>query len=319
MRYFPLFLDLRGRRVLIRGGGETAAQKARLFLRTEAEVTVMWPELNEELAGLVAQGRLRHLAVRDDRAALAGAYLAIGASDVDPDGDAELARKVRRWGRVVNIVDRPDLCTAITPAIVDRDPLVVAIGTEGVAPVLAQRVKTLAESFLSSSTGPFLAGLAQLRPRMMARELEPSPRAFWNWIMDVPRLRAEAGDVEGALDEVRAAIEAGRAPVSVAARLSLLELPPEVDLMPLRAVRRMQEADLVAHPLDAPAAALELARRDAERSAADPLDLGAVGEALADGGRVAALARAGEMAAAEAALSALGTPVEVIRSGGAGG
>ncbi|WP_339949917.1 NAD(P)-dependent oxidoreductase [uncultured Albimonas sp.] len=319
MRYFPLFLDLRGRSVVIRGGGETAAQKARLFLRTEAEVTVMWPELNEELAALAAQGRLLHLAARDDRAAVAGAYLAIGASDVDPEGDAEMAAKVRRWGRVVNIVDRPELCTAITPAIVDRDPLVVAIGTEGVAPVLAQRVKTLTESFLSSATGPFLAGLAELRPRMMQIPLQPTPRAFWNWIMDGPRLRAEAGDIEGALDEVRAAVEAGAAPVSVAARLSLLELPADVDLMALRAVRRMQEADLVAHPTDAPAAALELARRDAERSGADPLDLEAIAAALGEGGRVAALARSGTLRETGEALAGLGQPVETIRAGAAGG
>ncbi len=318
MRYFPLFLDLRGRSVVIRGGGETAAQKARLFLRTEAEVTVMWPELNEELAGYAAQGRLAHLPARRDWTAIAGAYLAIGASDVDPEGDAELAAKVRRWGRVVNIVDRPELCTAITPAIVDRDPLVVAIGTEGVAPVLAQRVKTLTESFLSSATGPFLAGLAELRPRMMETPLQPSPRAFWNWIMDGPRLRAEAGDVDGALAEVRAAVDEGRAPISVDARLSLLELPAEVDLMPLRAVRRMQEADLVAHPADAPSAALELARRDAERSGADPLDLDAIREAMAGGGRVAALARSEAFTQARETLAALGQPVETIRAGGAG-
>lgn len=317
MRYFPLFLDLRGRRVLIRGGGETAAQKARLFLRTEAEVAVMWPELIPELAGQVTSGRLLHLPVRDDATAVAAAYLVIGATEDDPAGDAEMAEKVRRWGRVVNVVDRPELCTAITPAIVDRDPMVVAIGTEGVAPVLAQRVKTLMESYLSPELGPFLEGLAELRPAMMEADLAPSPRAFWNWIMDAPRARAEAGDVEGALAEVRAALAARAAPVARAARLTLIELAADPDLTPLRAVRRLQEADLVAHPEDAPRVALDLARRDAERAPGRPLDLDAVRAALGGGGVVTVLARPEAMAATRAALAALGQPLEVLRAGAA--
>ena len=319
MRYFPLFLDLRGRRVLIRGGGETAAQKVRLFRRAQAELTVMWPELNDELAALAREGVLRHLPERDSQAEAASSYIVICASEGDPEGDEALALQVRRWGRVVNVVDRPDLCTAITPSLVDRDPVVVAIGTEGAAPVLGQRIKTLVESFLPASTGPFVAGLREMRPAMAERPPKPSPRAFWNWIMDGPRRRAEAGEVEAALAEVRDAIEAGEAPAASAPRLTLIELPAAADLLPLRAVRRLQEADLVCHPEDAPPEALELARRDAERARGRPLALAPLRALLAEGGAAVVLMDHAEMPRTARSLAKLGVDFETILPAAADG
>ncbi len=304
MRYFPLFLDLRGRRALIVGGGEQAAQKARLVLRTEARASVMAPELNGELAALVAEGRLRHVEAVYDQEEVDRAFVVFCASGC-VGVDAWTSAWVQSREGVVNVVDKPRLCTAITPAIVDRDPLVVAIGTEGVAPVMAQRVKTLNESWLEPGLGGFLAEMARLRPVMAEADLAPSPREFWNWIMDGPRLRAASGDLPGAVAEVEEAVAVGRAPASGPGRLTLIELPAEgADMLPLRAVRRMQEADLLVHRPDAPPAALDYARRDAERLAAKGLPLEAMRAVLAGGGGVAALVPAAEGAEAAATLAA---------------
>lgn len=267
MRYFPLFLDFAGRTALIAGGGEQAAQKARLLRRTDAELAVMAPTLDEELSGLVSEGRARHVPRVYDEAEVDGAFAVFCASGC-VGVDAWIAARVAARGGVANVVDRPRLCTAITPSLVDRDPLVVAIGTEGVAPVLGQRVKTSVEAGLEPELGAFLKGLRALRPRMAEVGVKPSPRAFWNWIMDAPRARAAAGDLQGALAEVSAAVEAGGVPARPEGdgRVTLIELPEDgADLMPLRAVRRLQETDRVVHGPDAPAAALELARRDAAR------------------------------------------------------
>ena len=129
MKNFPMFLRMDGRRVVLCGGGEEIARKARLVLRTEARLVIMAAELDSELRGLVNSGRADHHAELRadsfDNAALV--FVATG----DDAQDANLAEIARKSGAIVNVIDRPDLCDAFTPSIVDRDPLVVAIGTEG--------------------------------------------------------------------------------------------------------------------------------------------------------------------------------------------
>ncbi|MEC9435663.1 MAG: bifunctional precorrin-2 dehydrogenase/sirohydrochlorin ferrochelatase [Pseudomonadota bacterium] len=316
MRYFPMFLDLRDRPVLIAGGGEQAAQKARLILRAGPRIAVMAPALEPELAALAAEGRVRHVPAVYDEAEVDRAVIAFCASGC-VGVDAWISARVRARGGVVNVVDKPRLCTAITPALVDRDPLVVAIGTEGVAPVMAQRVKTMAEGWLEPGLGDFLAELAALRPVMAETALSPDPRRFWNWIMDGPRARAAAGDLDGAVAEVRAAIAAGAAPQGASeGRLTLIALPAEgADLLPLRAVRRLQEADLLAHAPDAPAAALELARRDAERLSAAAPPAAEIAARVAGGEAVAALIPPAGWDAAVAAMRAEGMSPELLFAG----
>ena len=316
MRYFPMFLDLRDRPVLIAGGGEQAAQKVRLILRVAPRIAVMAPELDDELAALAAEGRIRHVACVYDEAEVDRAVATFCASGC-VGVDAWISARIRARGGVVNVVDKPRLCSAITPALVDRDPLVVAIWTEGVAPVMAQRVKTMAEGWLEPGLGVFLAEMARLRPVMAETALAPDPRRFWNWIMDGPRARAAGGDLAGAVAEVRAAIAAGAAPeVAADGRLTLIALPEAgMDLLPLRAVRRMQEADLVVHPPETPAEALELARRDAERLAVSAFPAAEIARRAACGQSVAALVPPAAWDAACAAAEGAGLSPERLFAG----
>src|SRR5262245_65581250 len=136
MRYFPMFLDMRERRVVVVGGGEEALRKVRLLLKSEAVVTLVADRLNPELDGLVSHGAVAWLGTAFEDSVLDGAALVFVAADAALEETVSAAAKAR--GIPVNVVDRADLSTAITPAIVDRDPLVIAIGTEGAAPVLGQ-------------------------------------------------------------------------------------------------------------------------------------------------------------------------------------
>lgn len=267
MKFFPMFLHMAGRDVLIVGGGEQAAQKARLMLKTEARITVLTPEPGPELAALVAAGRVIHDAGPITVARLRGAALVFIGSGC-ADHDSATAALAHEAGVVVNVVDQPHLCTAITPSIVDRDPLVVAIGTEGAAPVLARQIKTRLEEMLEPRLGDFVALAGGLRAAVAARVPQAARRGFWVWAFaGTPRRLFTRGAGDAARDMLSDAIAAGGAPDGPSAgMLTLVGTGPGApDLLTLRAVQRLQEADMVFFADSGAADLLELARRDAER------------------------------------------------------
>lgn len=265
MRHFPVFLNLDGARVALVGGGEQAAQKARLLGRTTARLEIMADALEPELAGMVAAGRAALVGGAPDAAAFAGARLVVVATGCAAL-DAVAAELARAAGAIVNVVDRPALSDAIMPAIVDRDPVVVAIGTEGAAPVLARRIKTLLETALEPELGRFASYAGGLRGRVAARVAPAGRRRFWEWACETPRrLFAEGREAE-ALRAVETALEAGGAPGTTAGRISIVDAEVAPDLLTLRAVERLQSADLVLHEAGCTAAMLDMARRDAARA-----------------------------------------------------
>ncbi|MEM1343195.1 MAG: NAD(P)-dependent oxidoreductase [Pseudomonadota bacterium] len=270
MKSFPVFLGLSGQRVVVVGGGEEAAQKVRLMRRTEAEIVVMAPELVEELADLVARGLASHIAATLDAGPLSGARLVIVATGC-AGADGAAAALARAQGALVNVVDRPDFCDVTTPAIVDRDPVVVAIGTEGTAPVLSRQIKSRIEAMLEPSVGRLSALAGSLRPEVAYRVAPPRRRAFWEWFFNAPRALFAEGRAREAEAAVEAALAAGAAPEDGNARIALIDVGPgPADLVTLRAVQRMQSADVVLHAGLRDPALLELPRRDAERIALSP-------------------------------------------------
>ena len=168
MKSFPMFIRTSNRRVVIVGGGEQAAQKARLMLKTDARLIFAAPVLDDELAGIAATGRAEHHsgAIAPDLFANA-AMVFVGTGC--PGLDAAVHALVKVSGAPVNVVDQPDLCDLTTPSLVDRDPLVVAIGTEGTAPVLARQVKTRVEEMLAPNLGGFAALAGRMRGAVAAR------------------------------------------------------------------------------------------------------------------------------------------------------
>lgn len=269
MKTFPMFLKMAGRRVVILGGGEEAARKARLILKTEAEIVLCAPMLEPELAALVARGRASHV-LEPSPGIFVNAALAFVATG-EPEEDARLAGLCREAGVLTNVVDAPGLCDAYTPSIVDRDPLVVAIGTEGAAPVLARQVKTAVETMLEPRLGDLVALAGRLRDEVAARIAPARRRAFWAWAFTGGPRRAHARGAESeAARLLKAAISEGWTDKGGAGGsggfVSLVGAGPgSRDLITLRGVQRLQEADVIFYDRLVDPDLLELARRDAER------------------------------------------------------
>ncbi|MEM9970339.1 MAG: siroheme synthase CysG, partial [Pseudomonadota bacterium] len=267
MKAFPMFIKTTGRRVIIVGGGEQAAQKARLILKTDARIVFAAADLDPELDALVQTGRAEHYrgpltkSVFTDAAMV---FIASGCIGIDASAHA-IAKDAQA---MVNVVDQPDLCDMTTPSLVDRDPVVVAIGTEGTAPVLARQIKTKLEEDLPQTLGGLAALAGRLRGTVAARVPQQARRAFWRWAFaDEPRRLWEQGAEAHAARAIKEAIAAGGAPRETGAgSIALVGAGPGArDLLTLRAVQRLQEADIIFYDRLSGEDVLELARRDAER------------------------------------------------------
>lgn len=274
MQTFPMFLRMAGRHVVIAGGGEQAAQKCRLMLKTEARILVLAPELDDELCGLAEEGRIDHVPGSITPDSFAGAALVFIATGC-PGLDAALQELAKLGGALVNVVDQPDLCDAITPSIVDRDPVTVAIGTEGTAPVLARQIKTRVEQMLEPGLGDLARLAGRLRGAVAARVPQDRRRDLWRWVFTgAPRKLHARGAEREAARLLKAAIAEGgapdRGPRGTIAVIDASGITP--DLLTLRAVQRLQEADIILFDRDTGDGVLELARRDAERQSIDARD-----------------------------------------------
>ena len=260
MRYFPAFLDMKDKTVLIVGGGEEALRKARLFAKTEARIEVVAPALSDELA---AMSGVTWKARRFEECHLEGATLVIVAEEI-PAMDVIAAAKARRLP--VNVVDHPDLSSFIVPSIVDRDPLVVAIGTEGKAPILGQGLRAKFDALLPQKLGALAAHGGSLRGAV-AQSLPPGNvrRGFWQRFFF-----GDAGDAFLCGESSRFDLITSRLlhqqPAETLSRVSFVSAGEgDPELLTLKGHRRLQEADIIVHDADVPATVLELARRDATR------------------------------------------------------
>lgn len=266
MRYFPIFIDLEhGNSVVVYGGTEDAARKVRLLLKTGVTINIVAPELNAELAGLVRTGKLTWIAASFSPDQLADKPRAVFAT-FDEDTNAQVSRAAQDGNIPVNVVDRADLSTFIIPAIVDRDPLVVAIGTEGAGPVLAQGVRARIEAMLPGAIGGLLIRAAALRTTVAnVIPADPARRAFWKtYFFGAPRDAYLAGDEHRFAETVEHQLVSPRESTA-AGRISLLEVCEDPDLVTLKVHRLLQDADIIIHDQAVVPGVLEFARRDAIR------------------------------------------------------
>jgi uroporphyrin-III C-methyltransferase/precorrin-2 dehydrogenase/sirohydrochlorin ferrochelatase len=262
VRYFPLFADLHDRRVLVVGGGAVAERKVRLLLEAGARVRLVAPEVTTWLRENPS------IAVRReqfDPQHFEGAVLAIAATD-DRAVNEAVAAAGRERNVLVNVVDVAELSSFIVPAIVDRSPLVIAISTGGVAPVLARLVRERLESLLDGSFGQ-LAGLLQ-RWRGRIKSGLPDVNARRRFYETVVRGPVSAlvrnNDLPGADRELERTLQHADAP----RRGSVVLVgagPGDAGLLTLNALRALQEADVILHDRLVADEVLNLARRDADR------------------------------------------------------
>jgi uroporphyrin-III C-methyltransferase/precorrin-2 dehydrogenase/sirohydrochlorin ferrochelatase len=267
MDYFPLFLDLRDRPVLLVGGGAVASRKLALLLEAGAAVTVVAPALGEALREPPLAGRFHWNEARFEPAMVGGQRLVVAATG-DREVNAVVSAAAGSAGIPVNVVDDPGLSSAIVPAIVDRSPLLIAISSAGTAPMLARLVRERLETAIDESFGALARLLARVRRRIVAAL--PDTAARRRFYGD-----ALAGEVAslvraGRETEAEAALEAALATAgrTTTGRVLLVGAGPgDPGLLTLKALRALQEADVVLHDGLVSDGVLALVRRDARRIA----------------------------------------------------
>jgi uroporphyrin-III C-methyltransferase/precorrin-2 dehydrogenase/sirohydrochlorin ferrochelatase len=267
MQHLPLFADLKNRSVLIVGGGVVAERRVNLLLQANAAITVISPDLTDSLAELLADGRFTYVprAYADD--ALEPYWLVVAATD-DPAVNARVAAAAEAAKRFCNVVDDLPLCSFIMPAIVDRAPVTIAIGSSGNSPVLARWVKGVIETLLPSRLG----ALAELAGRWRKRVHDAVPdvterRHFWERVV-TGAVADHAFAGRDADAETTMTDELARWGSDDAARRGEAYLvgagPGSPDLITIRGRQLLACADVVLYDRLASPALLNYARRDAE-------------------------------------------------------
>ncbi len=263
---FPAFFRVAEEVVVVVGGGEEALNKARLIAQTSARLRIVAAEVEPHLAAFIASHGAEHVAASFAPAVLSDAKLVFVATG-DEALDSAIAKIVRAQKIPVNVVDRPALCDFLTPAIVNRAPIAIAIGTEGAAPVLAQMVRARIDAAFSPKLGD-LAHLAQSWRLRVEKSLPKglARRSFWHAFFSGAVSRAvENGDLEQAH---RSANDLIAQQSDMSGYVWLVGAGPGAqDLLTLRAHRVLMQADVIVHDALVPEEIIAMGRRDAERLA----------------------------------------------------
>ncbi len=287
----PLFFSLTHKRVVVAGGSEAAAWKAELIAASGAEVHLYAPraELSEGLLDLIARGaahdcgRLIHHDEHWHDGIFDGTALAVG--DCEDEGEAEtFFDAARSAGVPVNIIDKPAFCQFQFGAIVNRSPVVVAISTDGAAPILAQAIRRRIETLLPPAIKRWAAIAQAVRDRVNAR-LKPGAarRAFWEHFVDRTFLDTPE---EGVETRLMAEMDRLATPVPAIGRVTIVGAGPgDAELLTLKAVRALQAADVILYDKRISNDVLELARREAKHILVRDAE---------GGDRLATLAKAGK-------------------------
>lgn len=270
MKYFPAFFNLDAQNVLVVGGGEVAKRKLTLLQGTGACITLVAPQILPDIAGAAtARGELRLIEREFEPTDLDGMRLVIVATS---------RRATNRWiaalcearGLPVNVVDDREASRFIVPAIIDRDPVLVAISTGGASPVLARRLREKLEAAIPQRFGEFALWLRSLRGAATQKlKLPGATRRYFETLVDgLAAQRFIAGDRRGAQRIAQQLLESTAQGAPPAGEVTLVGAGPgDPELLTLKGLRALQDADVIFYDRLVSPQTLDLARRDAERIA----------------------------------------------------
>ena len=265
MDYLPIFCRLDNKPVLLVGGGEVAERKARLLLDAGAQLTVVAPDLDPELAELAANGSIEWLAGEFAPAQLTGKWLVVAATD-RREVNALVYQSANQARIFANVVDDPKRSSFIMPSIIDRSPLMVAISSGGKAPVLARLLREKLEALLPQHLGAVATFAGSLRDRVKARYATMGERRrFWERLLGTDRLgqalaRGDHASAHQLADTLFAEESKAHGEVVLVGAG-----PGDPGLLTLHALRQMQQADVVVYDRLVSDEVMALVRRDAKR------------------------------------------------------
>jgi len=266
MNFLPIFLNVRTKTCLVVGGGATATRKVELLLRANAKVTIVAPQLTLPLTKFVADSRITHRAANFAPSDLQGCHLIIAATN-DKAVNKQISELAQAQGTPVNVVDQPQLCSFIMPSIVDRSPVQIAVSTGGASPVLARLLRARLETMIPATIGTLADFVASFRDKVKQRLSFDERRRFWEMVLQGPIAEMLlSGHTQTATQALENLIDN---PASGPQKFGEVYLvgggPGDPDLLTFRALRLMQQADVVLYDRLVSLSVLDLVRREAER------------------------------------------------------
>lgn len=277
MRYFPFFADTKAMRVLIVGAGEVASRKLELVKRTLADITVISPKVTAYIEAESKNKRItlyQRAVCESDIVGFNVIYLATANKTLN-NSLAKLAKKQNAW---VNVVDMPSECNFITPSIVDRDSLIVAISTAGIAPVYGKELRAKLETYLPNSLAPLFDFIAERRLEVQSKLPDiKERRSFWEQFFKANGERFDNYTQQHYINSYTS--------LKVEGELLLMNKSIEPSCLPLGVLPLFQRLDSVLTNEHIPTELNELLRRDSNRQAI-PIDENRINEMLNNGERL---------------------------------
>ena len=265
MKYFPVFLDARHVNALVIGGGDVAARKIELLLKTTNKITVMVEHANVSVKRLINEHKLTWLKHNYQPGLLSGFNLVIAATD-DSDVNKSIAAEAIPLNILTNVVDQPELCTYITPSIIDRSPMIIALSSSGSAPILLRMLREQIEKILPSNYGKLAEFSYKFRDHVKARVKGlRNRRSFWE-----KTLRGNIGEAilggetlqaeQQLISSIKQEISPPQGEI-----VFIYTLDGDPDKLTLQAHREMQFADAVFYDDEVNIDLIEYIRRDANK------------------------------------------------------
>ena len=267
MRFFPIFLNIENKTCLVVGGGEIASRKAQLLLKANARINLISKELCPEVEGLIKSGDIIRIDGKYHEALLDDCDLVIAATN-DDSLNKQISTDARQRHLPVNVVDNPALCSFIIPSVVDRHPVQIAVSTGGASPVLARLLRAKLETMIPTGYGKLAELTHSFREKVKTRIPDMrTRRRFWEDILQGPTAELiYRGQEKAALTDLGKRLDNPDMDISDKGEVYLVGGGPgDPDLLTFRALRLMQQADVVLYDRLVAADIVDLVRKDAER------------------------------------------------------
>jgi len=263
--FLPIFMNVKGENCLVIGGGKIASRKVFMLLRAGASVSVVSPELCQDLTIRKNESEITHIDRVFEDADLNEKKIIIAATN-NEKVNSHVSQLAKAKGIPVNVVDAPDLCSFIVPSIIDRNPVQIAISTGGASPVLARLLRSRLETFIPAAYGRLATLVESFREKVKTKFSNTDEiRTFWEGILEGPVAdNLIAGKDKLARELLETAVENAEAPAERGEVYLVGAGPGDPDLLTFRALRLMQQADVVVYDRLVSPGVLDLVRRDAE-------------------------------------------------------